>query len=295
MFVPNLLIALREGLEASLVVGILVAYLVRADRRDVLPRLWAGVALAALVPLAVGAVLTWGPRTLTFQAQEILGGALSILAVALTTGMIFWMSKNARSMKRRLESELERALREGGGWGVVAIATLAVGREGVETALILWATVKSSVQSSVWTTTAGILTGFAIAIVLGVLIYRGALRLNLASFFTWTGALLVLVAAGIFAYGIGDLQEAGVLPGLGNRAWDLSPLLPAPTSPVYWLYVLMNAMFQVHANPTVGQVIAWCAYVLPVGTLFVLRTRATSRRRPAAVTAPAAAPATQDA
>lgn len=295
MFVPNLLIALREGLEASLVVGILVAYLVRADRRDVLPRLWAGVALAALVPLAVGAVLTWGPRTLTFQAQEILGGALSILAVALTTGMIFWMSKNARSMKRRLESELERALREGGGWGVVAIATLAVGREGVETALILWATVKSSVQSSVWTTTAGILTGFAIAIVLGVLIYRGALRLNLATFFTWTGALLVLVAAGIFAYGIGDLQEAGVLPGLGNRAWDLSPLLPAPTSPVYWLYVLMNAMFQVHANPTVGQVIAWCAYVLPVGTLFVLRTRATSRRRPAAVTAPAAAPATQDA
>lgn len=295
MFVPNLLIALREGLEASLVVGILVAYLVRADRRDVLPRLWAGVALAALVPLAVGAVLTWGPRTLTFQAQEILGGALSILAVALTTGMIFWMSKNARSMKRRLESELERALREGGGWGVVAIATLAVGREGVETALILWATVKSSVQSSVWTTTAGILTGFAVAIVLGVLIYRGALRLNLGTFFTWTGALLVLVAAGIFAYGIGDLQEAGALPGLANRAWDLSPLLPAPTSPVYWLYVLMNAMFQVHANPTVGQVIAWCAYALPVGTLFVLRTRATSRRRTAAVTAPAAAPATQDA
>ncbi|QCR52739.1 iron transporter [Brachybacterium sp. SGAir0954] len=290
MFLPNLLIALREGLEASLVVGILVAYLVRSDRRDVLPRLWAGVALAAIVPLAVGAILTWGPKTLTFQAQEILGGTLSLLAVALTTSMIFWMSKNARELKQKLESGLEKALRDGRGWGVVLIAAVAVGREGVETALILWATVKSSVASSTWVTTAGILTGFAVAIVLGVLIYRGALRLNLGTFFTWTGALLILVAAGITAYGVGDLQEAAALPGLNDRAWDLSAALPAPSSPVYWLYVLLSAMFQLNVNPTVLQVVAWFLYLVPVGTLFVLRTRAPRRLTVAAPSA-AAVPA----
>lgn len=286
MFLSNLLIALREGLEASLVVGILVAYLVRADRRDVLPRLWAGVAIAALLPLAVGVALTWGPKTLTFQAQEILGGGLSLVAVALTTGMIFWMARNARSMRSRLESELDRALRDGSGWGVVAVAVLAVGREGVETALLLWATVRSSLTGGVWATTAGILAGFAIAIMLGVLIHRGALRLNLGIFFTWTGALLILVAAGITAYGIGDLQEAGVLPGLADRAWDLSAALPATSSPIYWLYVLLSAMFQVNLNPTALQVLAWLLYALPVGLIFVLRTR---RPRPAAALAPPAA------
>ena len=290
MFLPNLLIALREGLEASLVVGILVAYLVRSGRRDVLPRMWAGVAIAAIVPLTVGAILTWGPKTLTFQAQEILGGSRSLLAVALPTSMIFWMSKNARALKQKLESGLEKALRDGRGWGVVLIAAVAVGREGVETALILWATVKSSAATSTWVTTAGILTGFAVAIVLGVLIYRGALRLNLGTFFTWTGALLILVAAGITAYGVGDLQEAAVLPGLNDRAWDLSGALPAPSSPVYWLYVLLSAMFQLNVNPTVLQVVAWVLYLVPVGTLFVLRTRA-PRRSPVAPPAPAAVPA----
>lgn len=282
MLLPNLLISLREGLEASLVVGILVAYLVKSGRRDVLPKLWAGVVIAALIPLAVGAVLTWGPKTLTFQAQEILGGSLSLVAVALTTGMIFWMSKNARSMKRNLESEMERALRRGGGWGVVVIAALAVGREGVETALILWATVKSSLETSVYSTTIGIVLGFAIAIALGVLIYRGAVHLDLGKFFTWTGAFLILVAAGITAYGIGDLQEAGVLPGITARAWNLSSLLPDTGSPVYWLYVVLNAMFQVNLNPTVLQVIAWFVYIVPVAALFLVRTASPRRTRAAA-------------
>lgn len=274
MFLPNLLIALREGLEASLVVGILVAYLVRVGRRDVLPKLWLGVGIAAAIPLLVGVALTWGPKTLTFQAQEILGGTLSLVAVALTTGMIFWMSSHARSLKGRLESELDRSLRRrGNGWGIVLIAMVAVGREGIETALIIWATVKSSIENSVWATTAGIVVGFAIAIALGAAIYRGAVRLNLSRFFTWTGAFLILVAAGITAYGIGDLQEASVLPGWGHHAWDYSALLGSASSPVAWVYAVANAMFQVNAQPTVLQVIAWILYAVPVGLLFWRRTR----------------------
>ena len=274
MFLANLLIALREGLEAALVVSIIVAYLVKSDRRDALPKLWLGVGLATLVPLVAGAIMTWGPKTLTFQAQEILGGLLSFVAVGLVTWMIFWMGKNARELKGELEGSLSKALAEdGSGWGVVWIAVVAVGREGVETALFVWATVRSSIETSIMQTTVGVVTGLVIAIVLGVLIYQGAVRINFRIFFATTGYFLVVVAAGIVAYGIGDLQEAGVLPGIMSHAWDLSSYLPASTSPLHWLYVLLQAMFQFNLQPTVLQAVGWCLYIVPVLTLLTLQIR----------------------
>ena len=274
MFLANLLIALREGLEAALVVSIIVAYLVKSDRRDALPKLWIGVGLAALLPLATGAILTWGPKTLTFQAQEILGGTLSFVAVGLVTWMIFWMGKNARELKGELEGSLSRTpAGDGSGWGVVWIAVVAVGREGVETALFIWATVRSSIESSTMQTTAGVVTGLALAIVLGVLIYQGAVRINFRIFFATTGYFLVVVAAGIVAYGVGDFQEAGVLPGIMSHAWDLSAHLPDSTSPLYWLYVLLQAMFQLNLQPTVLQVVGWCLYIVPVLVLLTLQIR----------------------
>ena len=274
MFLANLLIALREGLEAALVVSIIVAYLVKSDRRDALPKLWIGVGLAALLPLATGAILTWGPKTLTFQAQEILGGTLSFVAVGLVTWMIFWMGRNARELKDELEGSLSRTLSgDDSGWGVVWIAVVAVGREGVETALFIWATVRSSIESSTMQTTAGVVTGLALAIVLGVLIYQGAVRINFRIFFATTGYFLVVVAAGIVAYGVGDFQEAGVLPGIMSHAWDLSAHLPDSTSPLYWLYVLLQAMFQLNLQPTVLQVVGWCLYIVPVLVLLTLQIR----------------------
>ena len=274
MFLANLLIALREGLEAALVVSIIVAYLVKSDRRDALPKLWLGVGLAALVPLVAGAIMTWGPKTLTFQAQEILGGLLSFVAVGLVTWMIFWMGKNARELKGELEGSLSRTLSgDGSGWGVVWIAVVAVGREGVETALFIWATVRSSIETSTMQTTAGVVTGLALAIGLGVLIYQGAVRINFRIFFATTGYFLVVVAAGIVAYGVGDFQEAGVLPGIMSHAWDLSAHLPDSASPLYWLYVLLQAMFQLNLQPTVLQAVGWCLYIVPVLVLLTLQIR----------------------
>ena len=276
MFLANLLIALREGLEAALVVSIIVAYLVKSDRRDALPKLWLGVGLAALIPLVAGAIMTWGPKTLTFQAQEILGGLLSFVAVGLVTWMIFWMGKNARELKGELEGSLSKSLSAGSsGWGVVWIAVVAVGREGVETALFVWATVRSSIESSTMQTTAGVITGLVLAIVLGVLIYQGAVRINLRVFFAVTGYFLVVVAAGIVAYGVGDLQEASVLPGFTNHAWDLSRYLPDGASPFHWLYVLLQAMFQFNLQPTVLQVVGWWVYIVP--TLVLLTLQITGR------------------
>ena len=272
----NLLIALREGLEAALVVSIIVAYLVKSGRRDALPKLWLGVGLAALIPLVAGAIMTWGPKTLTFQAQEILGGALSFVAVGLVTWMIFWMGKNARELKGELEGSLSKSLSAGSsGWGVVWIAVVAVGREGVETALFVWATVRSSIETSAMQATVGVVLGLVLAIVLGVLIYQGAVRINLRVFFAVTGYFLVVVAAGIVAYGVGDLQEANVLPGFTNHAWDLSRYLPDGASPFHWLYVLLQAMFQFNLQPTVLQVVGWWVYIVP--TLVLLTLQITGR------------------
>lgn len=262
----NFLIGLREGLEAALVVGILVAYLVKTERRQLLTRVWLGVGIAVSVSIAFGALLTFGPRGLSFEAQEALGGTLSILAVGFVTWMIFWMARTARSLKGELESRLDVAA-EAGAWSLVTLAILAVGREGLETALFLW-TAAQATGSNTQPLIGGLL-GLTTAVVLGVLIYRGALKLNLAKFFTWTGGLLIIVAAGVLAYGVHDLQEAGVLPGLDNLAFDVSQQIP----PSSWYGTLLKGTINFSPQTTWLELIVWFAYVIPVMTLFIRMVR----------------------
>ncbi|KQB87435.1 iron uptake transporter permease EfeU [Corynebacterium lowii] len=271
MFLANFLIALREGVEASLIVGILVASLVKMDRRDVLPRLWLGVALAAFVPLLAGALMTWGPYTLTFQAQEILGGLLSLVAVAMITGMVLWMSQNSRELSKSLNEQTATALNNSSGWGIVWIAVISVGREGLETAIFVWATVRATADGGLWQPTLGVISGLLVAVLIGWLVYRGTARINLGRFFTLTGYLLIVVAAGIVSYGLGDLQEAGVIPGWGVSAYDLSPYFDGHIPGVHpgaWWFVLAEAMFNVNLAPTVVQVVGWVSYLLIVLPLF---------------------------
>ncbi|MER5868758.1 iron uptake transporter permease EfeU [Streptomyces sp. NPDC002044] len=275
----NYLIGLREGLEASLVVCILVAYLVKTDRRDALRPVWLGIAIACGISLAFGAMLEFGTQELTFEAQELLGGTLSIISVALVTWMVFWMKRTARHLKAELHGRLDAALAMGTG-ALVATAFLAVGREGLETALFVWASVRASGEGSS-APLIGVLLGIATAIVLGWLFYRGALRINLAKFFTWTGAMLVVVAAGVLAYGVHDLQEARFLGGLGNRAFDVSGAVP----PDSWYGTLLKGVFNFQPDPTVLQLTVWVLYLLPVLALFLAGPR-TPSSPPAAPPAP---------
>jgi high-affinity iron transporter len=270
----NYLIGLREGLEAALVVSILVAYLVKTDRRHLLGRIWAGVALAVAVSLAFGALLTYGPRGLSFEAQELIGGTLSIIAVVFVTWMIFWMARAARGMGGELRGRIDEAA-EGAGWSLVLVAVFAVGREGLETALFLWAATQAGTRdvagaaTPTWEPLLGAALGLATAAVLGYLIYRGAIRINLSRFFTWTGAFLILVAAGVLSYGVHDLQEAGVLPGLNSLAFDVSGVV----DPTTWYATLLKGVFNFSPVTTKLEAAAWVLYVVPTLVLFFRSVR----------------------
>ena len=282
----NFLIGLREGLEAALVVGILIAYVMKIERRDVLGRIWLGVALAVLLALGLGALLTFGTYGLSFEAQEIIGGGLSIIAAGFVTWMIFWMLRTARTLGSNLRADVSNSL-GGAGWGLVLVAFLAVGREGIETALFLWAAVQATGSTSL--PLAGASLGIVVAVALGYFIYRGVLRINLSRFFGWTGVLLIIVAGGVLSYGIHDLQEAGVLPGLYNLAFDVSATIP----PSSWYGVLLRGTVNFSPATTWLEAIVWIGYVVPTLVIFIRAIRRGTPPAPAvAVTKPAAAPFT---
>jgi high-affinity iron transporter len=262
----NALIGLREGLEAALVVSILVAFLVRTGRRSVLPKVWLGVAIAIAVSIGVTLALTLTQQALTFEAQETFGGVLSIIAVGFVTWMIFWMRRVARSISSELRGRLESAIQMGS-TAVVVMAALAVGREGLETAVFFFAAAQAAGETT--QPLIGFLLGIAVSIVLAYLIYRGAVSLNMGKFFTVTGILLVFVAAGILAYGVHDLQEAGILPGLGTLAFDVSAAVP----PDSWYGTLLKGIFNFSPQTTVFEAVVWVAYVAVVLTLFLLPQR----------------------
>ena len=259
----NYLIGLREGLEASLVIGILLAYLVKVERRDLMPAVWGGVLAAAGISIGFGALLTFGPSNLSFQAQEAIGGTLSIVAVGLITWMIFWMARMARTMRAELHAKLDQAV-NAGAMAVFVVAILAVGREGLETALYLWVGAQAAQTSSVLPLLGAVL-GLATSFLVGWAIYRGALRLNLRTFFAWTGVFLIVVAAGVLAYGVHDLQEAGILPGVNNLAFDVSGTIP----PSSLIGTVLKGVFNFSPATTWLQAIVWVAYIIPVMFLFV--------------------------
>ena len=267
----NFLIGLREGLEASLVVGILVAYLARTGRRDLLGRVWLGVGFAVAVSLAAGAALTFGPHGLSFEAQETIGGTLSLVAVGFVTWMIFWMARTSRALRAELEGRMAVAV-AAGGTSLVLLSALAVGREGLETALFVWAAAQAT--GSTTSPLIGAALGLAVAVVLGTGVYYGAVRLNLASFFRWTGAALVIVAGGVLAYGLHDLQEARILPGLNTIAFDVSDTIP----PGSWYGTLLKGTINFSPRTTVLEAVAWVLYVVPVLYLFWRSVRSPAPR-----------------
>lgn len=285
--VPNLLIGLREGLEAGLIVSLLLAALRKGDslgqRRSAAP-IWFGVLGAVSVAISFAAVVTLSTDALSSRTQEVASGTLSVLAVFLVTAMVFWMRRTAVSLSGELRGRVDAALQVGAG-ALAITAFLAVSREGLETTLFLWTAVRASGQTSA--PLLGAALGLAAAIVLCCLLYRRAVRINLGVFFSRTAIALIVIAAGVLSYGLGDLQGARVLPGTHWTAFDLS----AHLDPGSWWVAIVSGVSELTPTMTVLQVVAWLTYLAVVLPLFVRAGRPVAASAPPAVpVAPPASP-----
>ncbi|MER5797893.1 iron uptake transporter permease EfeU [Streptomyces mirabilis] len=278
---PSFLIGLREGLEAGLIVSVLVATLVRSDQRGRLPHVWTGVAAAIGLSMSFGAVLTFTAANLPGKSQEAFGGTLSLVAVVFVTAMVFWMRRSARTFSGEIKQKVTAALGMGAGV-LIATSFLAVGREGLETALFLWTTAQAAGSSS------GPLAGAAVGLLLAAALcwglYRRVLHINLTRFFSITGAVLIVIAAGVLGYGMRDLQEATVIPGGTSYAFDLS----AHLDPASWYVTVVQGTLNLTPQMTWLQVGVYGSYLAIVMTLFVRGVRGAAPAKPVPVASGAA-------
>ena len=271
---PTFVIGLREGLEASLIVGIIAAFLIqRGDRRALRP-VWFGVVAAIAICAAIAIVLSAVGRSLPLKQRELMEGILALIAVGGVTYMVVWMRRHSRELKRQLETHAESALLTGSMFALVAMAFFAVLREGIETSIFMLAAFQSS--SNPAATGSGAVLGVAVAVGLGYAIYKGGIRINLSRFFRFTGFVLVLVAGGLLSSAAHEFAEAGVLTVGLARALDLSWLV----TPGSVHGSLLTGMLGFQPVPTVAEVTLWLAYVVPMSVYVLWPQRMTPRTAP---------------
>jgi high-affinity iron transporter len=255
----NFLIGLREGLEAALIVGILVAYAKKTSRQDWVNKILLGVGAAIVVSILAGLLLNWLVEDPEGGTNEVIAGSASFVAVFFVTWMIFWMAKNARNLSGDLKSRLSGTTTA---FTVVSLAFFAVIREGIETSVFLWSSVSASGQGSF--ALLGAALGLIVAAWLGYLIYRGALKLDFTAFFKYTGAFLIVVAAGILAYAVHEFQEVGLLPFLTATTYDVSAIVPEGSLQD----IILRGTISFRAAPSNLESIVWVIYVGIVSVLF---------------------------
>jgi len=251
------IIALREGLEAALIVGILVAYVVRTDRRHLLKPLWTGVSVALIASLALGGLLAFTSAELSDRGEELFAGVTSFAAVGLVTWMVFWMKRTARNLRNELHGKIDGALM-GGPISLALVAFFAVAREGLETALFVYSNFKTVGVAS--TATVGLILGLGLAVFLGYAIYNRSVKLDLSKFFTITGVALIIIAAGVLSYGIHEFQELGYLPGEDSFLWDVTPWIAKESL----LSSLLGGLVGFDTTTSFVQFIGWSIYLLAV-------------------------------
>jgi high-affinity iron transporter len=259
------LVTLREGAEAALIVAIAFTYLRSLGRLDQARWLWGGAGAAVVAAAAAGVALHLTIGTLEGRAEEVVEGVVALTAVALLTWMVFWMAARAARLRPLLEGKVTAAV-GGGGWALAAVGFVAVLREGLETALFLIAAGSGAGGAAHWL---GGLGGLAAAAIIGFAVYRGGRRLDLGLFFRVTAVLIVLFAAGLVAKGVHEFQEAGLLPALLDPVWDLGFGDPGGGVGAR----VASEVFGWTPSPSLLQVLAYWAYLLPVALAFRSRTR----------------------
>lgn len=271
--IPTLVIALREGVEASLIIGIIAAFLAREGRRDAMRQVWIGVGIAVVLCMGVAVALRVVGQDLPERGQASLETAVGLVAVAAVTYMIVWMRRHARGIKSALEGSAATALAAGSTSALVAMAFLAVLREGFETSAFLLAAFQDAADTTA--AGAGAAIGLIAAVAIGIGIYRGGVRINLTRFFRITGLVLVFVAAGLLATAMHTAHEAGWLGGLQGQAVDLSWLVQPGTVSGS----LLTGMLGLQPQPTVGEALVYALYAVPMALYVLWPDRLRPRRR----------------
>jgi len=251
----SLLITLREGLEATLILGIILAYLKKSGNRDAFRSVWLGTGFAIAVSVIVGSIIFFAASELEGRGEEIFEGVASLTAAGLLSWMIFWMHRQSANIRGHLHEQIQTALSSRSSLGLIMLSFVAVVREGIETALFLFAA--ATAEGSPGLYAFGGILGLGIALAIGIGIYRGASRLNLRSFFTVTSLLLILFGAGLLVHGIGELQEAGTIPPLVEHVWDSGPLLPEAST----FGKFLTATFGYRESPSLVEAIAYFGYL----------------------------------
>jgi high-affinity iron transporter len=285
--IPTLVIALREGVEASLIIGIIAAFMVKEGRRDAIRQMWVGVAIALALCMGVAVALRLVGQELPESGQASLETVVGLVAVGAVTYMIVWMRRHARGIKATLEGSAASALASGSTMALVTMAFLAVLREGFETSAFLLAAFQDA--SDTTAAGAGAVIGLVAAIAIGVGIYRGGVRINLARFFRVTGLVLVFVAAGLLATSLHTAHEAGWFNDLQGHAVNLTWLVQPGTISGS----LLTGMLGLQPSPTVGEALVYVLYAVPMALYVLWPDRLRPRRRAAVRTsaAPAQSPA----
>ena len=259
-----LLITLREGIEAALIISILLAYLRQLGRMDRARSILWGVIGALLVSVAVASILFAVAAEFSGIGEQVFEGLTTLLAVCVLTWMIFWMRRQGGAVKGEIQLKVDDAL-TGGGLAMGAVAFAVVVREGIETALFLFgATEATQGKGGTIPGVLGGIIGLTIAAALGYLLFRGSVKLNLRTFFTYTGGIILVVSAGLLAFSLSELQEAGILPGFGARAFDLTRSLPDTSG----LGSVLHALIGYQSNPTWLAVFVWFGYLVVFGFYF---------------------------
>lgn len=252
----SFLLSLREGLEAALIIGIVLAVLQKMDRNDLRPSVWQGVFTAVGVSILAGLVFTWLGKEFEGRGEQIFEGIAMLIASVLLTWMIVWMRRHSTDMQKKLEFDVQHATgKKSARFALFGLSFLAVGREGFELVLFLSAI---KMTSNGVQTVSGAILGLLTAIVLGWLIFASSKRMSLRKFFNVTNVLLILFAAGLLAHGVHEFNEAGIIPSIIEHVWDINPILDE-TAP---LGQILKALFGYNGNPSLTEVLAYGVYIV---------------------------------
>jgi high-affinity iron transporter len=264
----GLVTGLREGVEAALIVAIICAYLARTGNREHFTKVFVGAGAAIALSAILGVILFVSVGELPSPFEQLFEAATLLAAAAVVTWMLFWMRRQARTVKGELQAAVDKALHQGSVTALAALAFVAVIREGLETSLFLVGQANSADQGAVWVLV-GALVGLAVAALLGVGFYQGSRRINLATFFRWTGVALIFIAAGLLSSAVHELIEIGVIPFGTQTLFDLSAVLPHEQDGGSLVGQFLRALFGYSATPEATTFVVWLAYVVTVLTLFL--------------------------